>query len=137
MVVQRTPTKQSNYIPYEVTVPKPMNQEQFKQEASLQIFGRVLPNIKWRNLRSSYDKDKSPYTVSVDADLVRAVHGQTRREQGLAVGQTLRSGPVPTIELRASMIIGHGSLSWLIVRDLVARLPVMVLPAEFVAIDRS
>jgi uncharacterized protein YbjT (DUF2867 family) len=59
----------------------------------------------------------------------------------LAVGQTLRSGPVPTIELRASMIIGHGSLSWLIVRDLVARLPVMVLPAwlrsrtEPVAID--
>lgn len=59
----------------------------------------------------------------------------------LAVGQTLRSGRVPAIELRASMIIGHGSLSWLIVRDLVARLPVMVLPSwlhsrtEPVAID--
>ncbi|HVZ88679.1 MAG TPA: NAD(P)H-binding protein [Polyangia bacterium] len=59
----------------------------------------------------------------------------------LAVGRTLRSGRVPTIELRASMIIGHGSLSWLIVRDLVARLPVMVLPSwlhsrtEPVAID--
>jgi len=26
------------------------------------------------------------------------------------------------------MIVGHGSLSWLIVRDLAARLPVMVLP---------
>lgn len=47
----------------------------------------------------------------------------------LAVGETLRQGPVPTIELRASMIIGHGSLSWLIVRDLAARLPVMVLPS--------
>jgi uncharacterized protein YbjT (DUF2867 family) len=39
------------------------------------------------------------------------------------------------------MIIGHGSLSWRIVRDLAARLPVMVLPAwlrsrtEPVAID--
>lgn len=59
----------------------------------------------------------------------------------LAVGQALRSGRVRTIELRASMIIGHGSLSWLIVRDLVARLPVMVLPSwlrsrtEPVAID--
>src|SRR5690606_8405365 len=30
---------------------------------------------------------------------------------------------------RASMIVGHGSLSWLIVRDLAARLPVMVLPS--------
>lgn len=46
----------------------------------------------------------------------------------LEVGQALRDGPVPTIELRASMIIGHGSVSWLIVRDLAARLPVMVLP---------
>ena len=46
----------------------------------------------------------------------------------LEVGKVLRSGAVPTIELRASMIVGHGSLSWLIVRDLAARLPVMVLP---------
>lgn len=58
-----------------------------------------------------------------------------------AVGETLRSGGVSTIELRASMIIGHGSLSWLIVRDLAARLPLMVLPrwlksrTEPVAID--
>lgn len=46
----------------------------------------------------------------------------------LEVGEALRAGPVLTVELRASMIIGHGSLSWLIVRDLAARLPVMVLP---------
>ena len=46
----------------------------------------------------------------------------------LEVGETLRSGTVSTIELRASMIVGHGSLSWLIVRDLTARLPIMVLP---------
>src|SRR5581483_9435630 len=39
-----------------------------------------------------------------------------------------RAGPVKAIELRASMIVGQGSLSWLIVRDLAARLPVMVLP---------
>jgi len=44
------------------------------------------------------------------------------------VGEALRAGPAPTVELRASMIVGHGSLSWLIVRDLAARLPVMVLP---------
>ena len=45
------------------------------------------------------------------------------------VGEVLRSTSVSTIELRASMVIGHGSLSWLIVRDLAARLPVMVLPS--------
>ncbi|MFN3652861.1 MAG: NAD(P)H-binding protein [Armatimonadota bacterium] len=47
----------------------------------------------------------------------------------LEVGETLRAGRVPCLELRASMIVGHGSLSWLIVRDLAARLPCMVLPA--------
>jgi uncharacterized protein YbjT (DUF2867 family) len=46
----------------------------------------------------------------------------------LDVGEALRAGPVETIELRASMIVGFGSLSWLIVRDLAARLPIMVLP---------
>jgi uncharacterized protein YbjT (DUF2867 family) len=46
----------------------------------------------------------------------------------LAVGAGLRSGSVSTIELRASMIIGAGSLSWQIVRDLAVRLPAMVLP---------
>jgi uncharacterized protein YbjT (DUF2867 family) len=46
----------------------------------------------------------------------------------LEVGEALRSGPIPTLELRASMIVGHGSASWLIVRDLAARLPFMVLP---------
>ena len=44
------------------------------------------------------------------------------------MGEALRAGPVKAIELRASMIVGFGSLSWLIVRDLAARLPVMVLP---------
>jgi len=46
----------------------------------------------------------------------------------LAVGEILRAGPVPAIELRASMVIGRGSASWQIVRDLAVRLPVMVLP---------
>lgn len=51
-------------------------------------------------------------------------HLRSRRD----VGEALRAGPVTTVELRASMIVGHGSLSWLMVRDLAARLPFMVLP---------
>ena len=46
----------------------------------------------------------------------------------LLTGEILRNSGVPTVELRASMIIGSGSESWHIVRDLAARLPVMVLP---------
>lgn len=54
--------------------------------------------------------------------------GSDHLRSRLDVGEALRAGSVKTIELRASMIVGHGSLSWLIVRDLAARLPVMVLP---------
>lgn len=67
--------------------------------------------------------------------------GSEHLQSRLEVGEALRAGRVSTIELRASMIVGHGSLSWLIVRDLAARLPVMVLPrwlrsrTEPVAID--
>jgi uncharacterized protein YbjT (DUF2867 family) len=47
----------------------------------------------------------------------------------LAVGEVLRAGPVPALELRASMIVGAGSASWQLVRDLALRLPALVLPA--------
>jgi len=60
---------------------------------------------------------------------VAPAHGGSEHLRSrLDVGEALRAGPVETIELRASMIVGFGSLSWLIVRDLAARLPFMVLP---------
>jgi uncharacterized protein YbjT (DUF2867 family) len=46
----------------------------------------------------------------------------------LQTGDRLRHGRVPCAELRAGMIIGSGSASWTIVRDLAARLPAMILP---------
>lgn len=51
-------------------------------------------------------------------------HLASRRDTGVI----LRSGDVSTIELRAAMIVGLGSASWTMVRDLAARLPAMVLP---------
>lgn len=57
------------------------------------------------------------------------------------VGEILRGSGVPTIEFRASIIIGPGSLSFELVRALVHRLPVMVVPrwtrtkAQPIAID--
>jgi uncharacterized protein YbjT (DUF2867 family) len=47
----------------------------------------------------------------------------------LATGDILRKGPVPTVELRAGMVVGAGSESFRIVRDLAMRLPAMLLPS--------
>jgi uncharacterized protein YbjT (DUF2867 family) len=58
-----------------------------------------------------------------------------------AVGEALRYSGVPTLEFRASVIIGSGSLSFELIRSLVNRLPIMVVPkwvrveAQPIAID--
>lgn len=51
-------------------------------------------------------------------------HLDSRQE----VGRILRESGVPTIELRASIIIGSGSLSFEMIRSLVETLPVMITP---------
>lgn len=51
-------------------------------------------------------------------------HLRSRQE----VGTVLRASGVPVIELRASVVIGSGSLSFEMIRALVERLPVMVTP---------
>jgi uncharacterized protein YbjT (DUF2867 family) len=51
-------------------------------------------------------------------------HLQSRQE----VGEILRASGVPTIEFRASIVIGSGSLSFDMIRALVERLPVMITP---------
>ncbi len=55
-----------------------------------------------------------------------SVHLESRLEVGRVLRGTSRG--VATLELRAGMIVGYGSASWQIVRDLAARLPAMVLP---------
>lgn len=65
------------------------------------------------------------YLGGVEPDGPPSEHLESR----LRTGWILRGGGVTTVELRASMILGPGSASWQIVRDLAARLPIMLLPA--------
>ena len=46
----------------------------------------------------------------------------------LRVGEILRASGIPTVEFRASIVIGAGSLSFEMIRALVQRLPIMVTP---------
>ena len=64
-------------------------------------------------------------------------HLRSRQE----VGNVLRASKVPVTEFRASIVIGSGSLSFEMIRSLVDRLPVMLIPkwalmsAQPIAID--
>lgn len=67
----------------------------------------------------------------------RSAHLESRAE----TGRWLRAGGVPVVELRASIVVGAGSLSFEMVRALVERLPVMLwprwvhTPAQPIALD--
>jgi uncharacterized protein YbjT (DUF2867 family) len=68
---------------------------------------------------------------------VLSPHLRSRQE----VGQILQRSGVPVLELRASIVIGAGSLSFEMIRSLVNRLPIMITPkwvnvrAQPIAID--
>jgi uncharacterized protein YbjT (DUF2867 family) len=65
------------------------------------------------------------YLGGLGSDGHLSTHLASRHE----VGRILRNSGVPTIELRASVILGSGSLSFELVRALVERLPVMLTPS--------
>lgn len=59
-----------------------------------------------------------------DADPRLSPHLRSRHE----VGEILRESGIETIEFRAGMVIGAGSLSYQLVKSLTDRLPVMICP---------
>jgi len=59
-----------------------------------------------------------------DADPDLSPHLRSRHE----VGQLLRASGVETVEFRASLVVGTGSLSFDLVKSLTDRLPVMLCP---------
>ena len=64
------------------------------------------------------------YLGGLGEDDVKSAHLRSRHE----VGRIFRGSSVATIELRASIIIGSGSLSFEMIRNLVNKLPVMTTP---------
>ena len=53
-----------------------------------------------------------------------SAHLRSRKE----VGDIIRSSTIPSITFRASIIIGSGSISFELIRNLTERLPIMVTP---------
>jgi uncharacterized protein YbjT (DUF2867 family) len=70
------------------------------------------------------DVSRIVYLGGLGAEHDVSTHLESRHE----VGRILRESGVPTIEFRASIIIGSGSVSFEIVRSLVDRSPVLLIP---------
>jgi uncharacterized protein YbjT (DUF2867 family) len=59
-----------------------------------------------------------------DSNSDLSAHLESRQE----VGEILRNSGVDTIELRSSIVLGSGSLSFELIRSLTEKLPVMIMP---------
>lgn len=66
------------------------------------------------------------YVGALGSDEEEALSPHLRSRQ--EVGHILRESGVPVLELRASIVIGSGSLSFEMIRALVERLPIMITP---------
>lgn len=73
---------------------------------------------------SSAELKRVVYLGGVEPAGIPSRHLRSRLE----TGSVLRESFPRTVELRAGMIIGSGSQSWKICRDLASRLPFMILP---------
>lgn len=84
-------------------------------------------NVARRFLQAAEDAhlERIVYLGGVVPEGRMSRHLESRR----ATGETLRGGKVSTIELRASMIIGHPSASFQMIRDVLVTMPWLLLPA--------
>ncbi len=64
------------------------------------------------------------YLGGVIPDELRSQHLESRR----STGEIFRDSPMLSLELRAAMIIGYGSISFNLVRDIAVRMPLLALP---------
>jgi uncharacterized protein YbjT (DUF2867 family) len=85
------------------------------EERAARTFGAYLATTGARQLI---------YLGGLGDDGLLSEHLAARRR----VERVLREGPVPVTVLRAGIIVGSGSASFEIIRDLVEKLPVMVTP---------
>jgi Domain of unknown function (DUF4157) len=84
-LIQRKPNEKKTFVPYQIHVKQPMSKEEFKVAAMRQIFGGVLKNIEWLNLKDSYVPENSPYTVQVDIRVLKQQRGEISKERGISV----------------------------------------------------
>ena len=101
--IQRAPTgtpqkAKKSYIPFNITVAKPLTREEFEAAANLQVFGTAAVAGQWHNLKASYTPDQSPVEVLFEASLVHRLRGAANAAKGI---DTDASGKVAGADERA------------------------------------
>lgn len=98
--IQKAPGKpqKKEYIPFKITVGKPMAREEFEAAANLQVFGAATVAGQWQNVKDVYTPDQSPIEVLFEASLVHRVRGAANAAKGIDIDA---SGKVAGADERA------------------------------------
>jgi hypothetical protein len=104
--IQRAPTGQpqkaskgkKEYIPFRITVGKPMTREEFEAAANLQVFGTTALSSRWHNVKDAYTPADSPVEVLFEASLVQRMRGAANAARGIDTDAT---GKVAGADARA------------------------------------
>ncbi|HEX3478517.1 MAG TPA: DUF4157 domain-containing protein [Kofleriaceae bacterium] len=88
--IQRAPGQPQNgsqgkkeFIPFRITVGKPMSREEFEAAANLQVFGASAIPSQWHNVKDAYTPADSPVEVLFEASLVRRMRGAASAAKGI------------------------------------------------------
>ena len=104
--IQRAPTGQpqnatkgkKQFIPFRITVGKPMTREEFEAAANLQVFGTTAIPSQWHNVKDAYTPADSPVEVLFEASLVHRMRGAANAAKGIDTDAT---GKVAGADARA------------------------------------
>jgi hypothetical protein len=84
--IQRAPAgkpRKRDYIPFKITVSRPMSREEFEAAAKLQVFGSAAVAGVWQNIKDSYTPADSPVLVLFEASIVHRVRGAANAAKGI------------------------------------------------------
>jgi len=89
--IQKAPTGQPSkgpkakkqFIPFKITVGKPMTRDEFEAAANLQVFGSAAIASQWHNVKDAYTPAESPVEVLFEASLVHRMRGAANAARGI------------------------------------------------------
>lgn len=81
-------TGETGFIPFRITVDKPMTREEFEAAANLQMFGTTALPSRWHNVKDAYTPADSPVEVLFEASLVQRMRGAANAARGIDTDAT-------------------------------------------------
>jgi hypothetical protein len=76
------------YIPFQISIRKPMTREEFEAAANLQVFGTTAIPSHWDNVKDAYTVADSPVEVLFEASLVHRLRGAANAARGIDTDAT-------------------------------------------------